>query len=67
MKKKCKAWGIFIIGILVGFIVCAHWHSGRNFVQEISPFYNASVNQGMQQLGQGLQQSGTKIKNKLLQ
>ena len=66
MKRKYKGWLIFIVGLLCGFIIASHWQGGRKFIQDISPLYNKKVNQGVQQLGTGIIESGQKVKEKIV-
>ncbi|MCK5882049.1 MAG: hypothetical protein KAG61_00050 [Bacteriovoracaceae bacterium] len=54
----------FVVGLLLGFILCAHWDGGRDFVQDVSPVYTKRLKQGMEKLQEGVNKTGTNLERK---
>ena len=57
----------FIIGLMLGFILAAHWDWGRNFVQDISPIYTSPLQKGMDKVKQGVEKTGSNFSDKVKQ
>lgn len=56
-----------LVGLILGFVLCAHWDWGRQFVQDVSPIYTSPLQQGMQKMKQGMEQTGENISEKVKQ
>ncbi len=56
---------IFIFGIIIGFIIAAHWDAPVYFIQDNSPFYDKDVKSGFKEVKRGLEKTSNSIKNKL--
>ncbi len=54
----------FVVGLILGFILCAHWDWGRDFIQDISPIYTKRIEQGMEKLKDGAEKTGKNIERK---
>lgn len=55
----------FIIGLILGFILCAHWDWGRNFVQDVSPIYTSPLKKGLDKVKQGVEKTGENFTEKV--
>lgn len=55
----------FIIGLILGFILCAHWDWGRDFIQDISPIYTSPLKNGIDKVKQGMEKTGQNFSEKV--
>lgn len=55
----------FIVGLLLGFVLCAHWDGARDFVQDVSPMYTKHLEKGMEKLREGVDKTGQNLERKL--
>lgn len=56
---------LYFFFFLLGFLMAAHWDSGRAFVQKNSPFYQSKVTRLSKALGKELEKQVDKGMKKL--
>lgn len=57
----------FVVGLILGFVACAHWDWGRDFVQDISPIYTKKITKGMEKIKEGVEKTGSNLEKKVHQ